>query len=399
MNISENPSVRSKALESHEKLSLFPVIFIFLTVIATSLLLPIMLCGKSRAAFSVSIVICLLCSVILFISAKKLSKAVLLILLMAFSASFVGSPILPALIFGGIISIGCGAALICSAKKWQFLVFALIFPIAYALSFLLTGSLIISLLSLFLIFPVSALGLSHRFGAKKTTSLVICAAAVIIPVAGLIILALISTYGQLNRGTVDLIAEGITATMISSMEEMTEYLGQVEITETFKKDIAVAVDSYINMSVGTLIALALTASYAAHALQCNLFYSFGLDKFLDKKRTALSVSVEAAIIFIVAHVLSFATDSFGNTSLWAVVGGNLSLILFPVFLLTGLETIKALPKKLGLVGLVIMILIIILIFAMFSQFPIILALVGSFFVIFKNVDLWAKEHYGKGENK
>jgi hypothetical protein len=250
-----------------------------------------------------------------------------------------------------------------------------------------------------LLLPILALGLANRFGAAKTTSVVLCATAFLIPVTGLIIYSVISTYGSLDRNTVDLIADAIKSNMLSVAKEMSAYFGEIEITEPLKKELSAAVDSYINMSVGSLIALALTVAYAAHSLQCSIFRSFGLVKLLDEKRTSLTLSVTSAIVFIASHLLSFATDSLGNTSLLAVVGGNLSLILFPAFLLTGFEAIKALPKKLGLLGLIIMILILVLIFAMFSQFPIILALVGSFSVIFKNVDVWAKEHYGKGENK
>lgn len=399
MNRNGKTFEKSKTFDSPEKLPIFPILCIFLTIVSSSLILPAMFVIESKAAFYISLCTCLLCCVILFISAKKPSKAIWLTVLMAFLAYFVGSPILPALIFGCVISIGSGAALICSAKKWQFAIFALIFPSAYVLSLLITGNFIISLLSCVMLLPILTLGLSNRFGASKTTSVVLCSATIVIPTICLMIISVISTYGQLDRETVTLIADGIKANMISFTEQMYAYFGQAEITEAFKRELAAAVDSYINMSAGSLIALALTASYAAHSLQCNIFSSFALDRFLTEKSLVLTVSVEAAIIFIVAHIASFATDSFGNTSLLAVVGGNLSLILFPAFLVTGFEAIKALPKKLGLLGIIILILLLILIFTMFSQFPIILALLGSFFVIFQNVDSWAKEHYGKGENK
>jgi hypothetical protein len=36
---------------------------------------------------------------------------------------------------------------------------------------------------------------------------------------------------------------------------------------------------------------------------------------------------------------------------------------------------------------------------MFLQIPTLLALVGAFSIIIQSIDAWAKEHYGKGENK
>ena len=399
MNYSENASTRGRRFASPDKLPIFPVTCAFLIILASSLVFPAVFSGDDKLASGISIAVCLLCGICFFFSTKRLSGAIFAIMLMAFSVYFVGSPILPALIFGSLISIGLGSALIRSASNGQAFLFALIFPAAYALSFVLTRSVNVALFSLILFFPILSMGLAGRLGATKSTSIIVCAAAVVILIAGITVWDIFSTYGQFNREIIDTVADGIKADTITLMEQMLSYSGQVELTETFKRELTTAIDLYINMSAGSLIALALVASYVSHSVHCNIFKSFGMDRYLTEKSTTLTVSVSAAIVFIVAYILSFSTDSHGNISLTAIVGGNLSIILAPVLFITGFSAIKSLPKRFGLFGLIIMIVLLILIFAMFSQLPIILALTGAFSIIFKNVDSWAKEHYGKGENK
>lgn len=399
MNNSENASTRGRRFASPDKLPIFPVTCAFLIILASSLVLPAVFSGDDKLASGISIAVCLLCGICFFFSTKRLSGAIFAIMLMAFSVYFVGSPILPALIFGSLISIGLGSALIRSASNGQAFFFALIFPAAYALSFVLTRSVNVALFSLILFFPILSMGLAGRLGATKSTSIIVCAAAVVILIACITVWDIFSTYGQFNREIIDAVADGIKADTITLMEQMLSYSGQVELTETFKRELTTAIDLYINMSAGSLIALALVASYVSHSVHCNIFKSFGMDRYLTEKSTTLTVSVSAAIVFIVAYILSFSTDSHGNVSLTAIVGGNLSIILAPVLFITGFSAIKSLPKRFGLFGIIIMIVLLILIFAMFSQLPIILALTGAFSIIFKNVDSWAKEHYGKGENK
>ena len=399
MNYSEIDSARDSRFGSPDRIPKIPTLCILLTILASSLVIPAIYSGDEVIAFYISLGACLFCGICLFFSSKRISGAIWTIILMVFSAYFVGSPILPALIFGGLISVGLGSALIRSASKGQALIFTLVFPAAYALAFVITRSSVLAVFSLALLFPILSMGLAGRLSASKTTSIVTCAATVVILTVSVTVWAIFSAYGQFNREVIDTVIDVIKADAIALTEQMLVSSGQIELTEAFKRELATAVDLYVNMSAGSLIAVTLVASYISHSIHCNLFKSFAMDKYLTEKSTTLTVSVSAAIVFIVSYILSFTTDSHGNISLTAIVGGNLAVILAPVLFITGLSAIKSLPKKFGLFGFIIMIALFILIFSMFSQLPIILALIGAFSIIFINVDSWAKEHYGKGENK
>ena len=165
------------------------------------------------------------------------------------------------------------------------------------------------------------------------------------------------------------------------------------------------IDTYVNFSIGIIGAMSLISAYIAHSFQLNVFKSFGMDGYLTERATKLTVSTYAAVIFVVSHVLSYATDSFGNISLLAIVCGNLSIILLPSLLIISFKTVKYLPQRFGFLGIIILIAVIFMIFTMFShstmflQIPTLLALVGAFSIIIQSIDVWAKEHYGKGENK
>ena len=64
-----------------------------------------------------------------------------------------------------------------------------------------------------------------------------------------------------------------------------------------------------------------------------------------------------------------------------------------------LEAIRFLPTRLGPIGLILSgLLILAMIVGLFS-FPMLIPLIGAFYVIVRAIDVWAKEHYSKGENQ
>ena len=116
----------------------------------------------------------------------------------------------------------------------------------------------------------------------------------------------------------------------------------------------------------------------------------------------LTESVASALIYIVAHVLTYTTNASGGTSVAAVVGANLCYILMPLLALKGYEALKVLIEKFYLLGLIASAAIAIAIFALSSftssSVLILLALTGAFYVIIAEVEQWAKDHFEKGES-
>ena len=211
--------------------------------------------------------------------------------------------------------------------------------------------------------------------------------------------AIFSAYGSISYESITAASESFKARFISELTVAMVEVAQVEMTSALQKELVMIVDTYVNVSIGLLGAAAIITSYFANSIQLGIFKKLEMSSHLSPKSTTVTVSLSAAAIFIIAHLLSQATSASGGASLVATVGTNICLILFPALLHTSVGGIRYFLMRFGFLGIIVLIALIIAIFSMFSQILTLLSLFGAFVIIIKSVDAWAKEHYGKGENK
>lgn len=372
---------------------------ISLTAISTSLTIASLLGNNADAALLASWLCCMLCASVMFITSKKISHAIFKALGLALTLSFFGYPMIPAIIFGGVISIGALAALICSAKRS--LVFLLVFlPAAsYALALALTADPLIALSALAVYLPAIPIGLTSKFKGTMATSTVAGASVLAIMLAGVLALTLYSLYGEISSAVIDTIIEEFTAETIAYTKESFALIGEIEYTPAIEKALILGIDTTVNVSAGLAIALCTCASYRAVKVKNSIFSAYGVDEHLSEEATTLTVSTTAAGVFSISFILSFALDSANRSSLFAVICTNICIILAPGLALMGVRAIKAAPKRFGARGVLLSFALTLAIAMLFLTSPLLLSLVGAIYIILRAIDVWAKDFYGKGENQ
>lgn len=369
-----------------------------LTYLASSLMLPFILSYEDKAATVAAYAVLMLCAVVLFISAKKTSHAVWLTVLAIFLSYFVGSPILPALIFGIIIGCASASALFCSHSKVSLAAILCSAAGSYAICLVVSEDPILSLFSLAILIPAFFFALSTKKKAGLTASVAICGGLLSLAAALVLVYRMQYLYGSVGIESISLAADSFVDAFMYYVKLAMVRVYELEITSAMNTELLGIAESFVNLSLGLVIACGLTLAYFSHLVRKNLFYSYGLDEYLSPEATLLTVSVPAAVIFLVAYLLSFATSAEGGLSIIAIIGNNVAIMLTPCLILKGIAALKALPLRLGFWGILISGGIIIFILLSPSALSL-LALVGAFFVLIVSIDRWAKDHFGKGDNQ
>lgn len=377
----------------------FIYVILSATVVFTSLILPLYL-SNHQLTYTSAWICFALAATVTFISGKKLSHSIFAVALVLLCMGMLASPIIPAFVFGVIISVGAGSAAVCSAKK-QLLALTILSPLlAYPIALAITSDPLISISSLIFIVPIIAMGLTGRYNSKRSTSVALCASAEAITVFGAIAIWIYSAYGALTPDTVTAAADYFVGGVEYYSAYALKTVYQIEVTGYMQKIITAFADLMVNVSPGFIGAVCIVISYLSHSVHLGLMSTYGIDRCLKESSTKLTVSFEAALIFVAAYIMSFATDSSNMISFPATVSVNICMILMPCLAYIGIDALSALPRKLGLLGLIIWGAILIMILsAASSSFLFVFALIGSAFVIVRHIDSWAKEFYSKGDMK
>lgn len=366
--------------------------------LASSLSLPFLLAGTGNASYMASWAICILCIPVLYISAKKISHAVWLTVLWFFLSAFIGSPVIPSFFFGTVIATASASVLLCSADSKGVIFLAAASTISYVLSAAVTGDYTVSLFSLSFIIPALILALATKKKTGMTSAIALCGLGLALSAIAVLIYRMQLLYGDIGSAGLGLAADSFVDAFVYYTEYALKELNGTLITPAIHQEVLSIAESYVNLAPSILAAICLVLVYLAHSVQRNLFYAYGIDEFLVPQMTALTVSVPAAVVFLISYLLSFATSSSGTVSIIAAIGNNLCLMLTPCLILKGFAALKALPMKLGFWGILIAGGLIFFIL-MSPSFLSLLALVGAFFVLIVSIDRWAKDFYGKGERK
>ena len=377
----------------------FPAIInllLCLALICSSALVPLFLVGSSTS-FTLSLIVCVLTASIVIASSKKVFSSIVFVLAMVFSTFYFGTPIIPAILFGTVISVGAGSALLCASRGSEVVCYIISFPLAYGISFLFTGDLLVSLTSLALLLPTLSMGLSAKLKGGRTLSLSLCALSEGLLVCGAFILWVFTAYGAIDLPAFDRAATDMANGFAYYTELAYKTFSSQEITNAMHREIASLASTTVNILPGTIGCACMIAAFLSHSVHMGLMRAYGIDQYTTKKATTLTVSVEAALIFGAAYLISFTTDSSNSQSFAATVAVNLCLILAPCLIHVGFGLILSLPGKLGILGLILWIVFFIILFNVDANPLTVFALIGSATVIIARSDAWAKDFYSKGD--
>lgn len=378
------------------------LVLLSLTVVSCTIPLPLFLLSSPLTVLF-SWVAYILCSISIVLFSKKFSTIALPLILGFFLISYTGSPTLSALLFGSVISIGAGGAIIFSGKGFKTAIAVLLPLFSFSITFTLTGNLWASFLSLVYYPPLFALGISGRMRVGKTPSIVISAAFIIVMLIGAAAFGIHHTYGSISKETISLTGQFLSDFYVRMSENAFAAAGIGTMNPALRRQLQAEADLLVSSAFGIVTAICLIAVYLAHNLQCRILEGAGLKKLLSADMTVLTASAVSALIYIIAHVLTYTTGASGGTTVIAAVGANLCYILLPLYVLKGYEAFKFLLEKFYFWGMIAAIGIAIAVFmfssASSSSVFVLIALVGAFYVIISEIEKWAKDHYGKAEQR
>ena len=340
-------------------------------------------------------VICFISAAYLLLSTKRFTIRAACIIFCSLAFAAFGSIAPVALILGPIFSISLGAFAISKAKQYAIIPALAIPVLSYGLALILTGDAIISLASLSFFPVLIALGIANRKKISKTPACIVGAVAYAIIVILAIALYLFSEYGRVSADVIRRASSELAATLNTYVEESIIAAGNTitaEVTQSLKS----LTDQLINTLAGCFAAYAFTAAYICQSVVLSLSARDGED---IKKRCYITCDSTAALLFIVSYLASFTTGASGSTSLLAVIGMNVSIILTPCLFIVGLKAVKAMPLRLGFVGLLLSIAVFLLVFMSSASVFTVFSLAGACYILIAAVDKWAKKHYSKGESK
>lgn len=376
-------------------LSLPLTAFLLLTVVINSLSIPLLL-SASPLIEPICWCICALSVSVLFVFSQKMSSAVFSAILLIFIISSTGTPLLAALVFGGLISISAGAVLMSSATKAT-VVFPISAPVLiYLMAFSLTSDPIYSLSALAFVPASIALGICTLRDTKKSTSIIWCTAVTLVTVLGGIALVIYLISGELTVTALNRMIDSYKGYYITYVEQAFVQINRTEPTQPMRAEFSKMFDASVNLLPGTVVMICIFFSFVAVSIRNRIFETREMSRFLTPNSREISVSTVTALVFIGAHVLSFTSGPNTSTPLVAIAATNLCMILCPCLIYQAMNAFKALLIKLGLLGLLICGALFACAFFITPSPMLVIALIGAFYTIIVAVDVWAKDHYSKG---
>ncbi len=380
--------------------SIWFTLLMLLTVLSGALLLPLIVRNIKLASVYAWAPL-LLCALIMLLSVKRPAGAVITVILIIGFFNLTGSPLLPALVLCAFLSPAMLAATVASAEKTAGLLLSLsIFPLSYITAYVLVGDPLLSLGTLVFPLPGLILGLFRRKGGGLTSALICTALPMLITVAGGIALIIFKIYGSLTQETITRAVNAISDYLAVNMLEAYKAVGYAP-TRQLELAVRSVADQTINTFPGTLIASCLILAYLANAKSRVLMLRCGKEIDSSSETERMHISLVAAFLYIVSHILSFTTAPDGRYSFLSVVAENIAIVLLPCMLLLGFESLRLLANK-GVGGFFAMLGIVIGGIFIVSSYQIslftFLAFVGAVGIMLLRLDKWAKKYYKKGEH-
>jgi hypothetical protein len=172
----------------------------------------------------------------------------------------------------------------------------------------------------------------------------------------------------------------------------------------FRDSIYALVENTINLSLGLISAICISAFFLAGTLSV-MIASYSSEKSETDEsivNSKIEVGAICALLYVAAFTMSFQTSAAGKASFVSVVSANICYMLLPVLAFMGALSISRLAKKLPFLGVIISASAVMALLGISSRTGVsvllLLALLGAIYVILSSVDKWATVHFSKGDN-
>ena len=277
--------------------------------------------------------------------------------------SFLISPWFCALFASLLCAVVSGAALLADAKGTAYLPFALCAPAAFAVSFFLTGSLLLSLLSLIPALGALALAVSFR---KKFSIIVsvgiitgtLTVSLVLLLLANLLVAGMpFSVQGisdaikTFHASISSLFAEALQ--MMAETEELTVQVEQMlggkldaKVIAEFSDSVAYAV---LGMLPGCLIMLLWLISFTAHRGFTAILIMGQPQEVCPEHLSQYAPSLPTAVLMILCYGVLLVTSMIPAAEAVLFIALNLLFVLMPILAVSGIagiiQSIKRAPVK------------------------------------------------------
>ncbi len=286
----------------------------------------------------------------------------------------------------------------------RFWLLGLLSVAAGGITYLVSGSIWLSLLSLSLLPAVLLLSIATNMGEYCTTAVCYAAAGIFLSA---VVVGVVAYWrcGQpftadALRSLLDSWQETLTRMQITSRDEviaMMEELAQsgggqmsssaTQLTDTLQSTMS---DEMLRASIGQIFSLlpaafllsCLLPAYLAQRMLNTAYAANGMREVVTPESEFFTMSLPAAILFVLSAVLMLLTPADAGLFSFAVT--NLTILLLPGFFLLGIRSLKtryAQPNA----GRVLVILLLILFCCMSFNALLILAMLGAYDRVFSEI--------------
>ena len=352
--------------------------------------LPMSLSGNV-AVDRIASLVSLMCFVLLFMGAKKISHvfpaiAIYFVLFLSTMTHTIGSVVL--VVFTAV-SFGANELILSRDKIWRLVGLFAILPIAFGATYLLTQDLPLSSLAVVPFVLLSLLAISVKNKMNRKDGIVLLSGGVI----GMCVIAL-AIYMLISKlSFVDIQAAyaGTRDSFINYVTGLTvDFNGE---TVSMFTDVALARELMISMSnalPSVLVIATIVFFFFLYNYQCSMLEKAGAVEYITKDIMEIKISAAAAAVYLIAFVLSITTDSYGGEPFGSVVCKNIYMILTPALAYSGVKSVKYFIKKKRIrIGFLLILLLGLL--AMTGYLFNILSLLGIICIFAKNAKEWAEK--------
>lgn len=240
-----------------------------------------------------------------------------------------------AMLFGGAL---CGYVMMHFHSKPQHLLLLCVPAATYGITFLLTGDPMRGLLTL-LPLPLGILFAAMLLRCESFTDTVISGAAAVALTLGVALLLTLAATGKLVPNALSLLADGIRADITERLIEVRALYEKAGIAlELTDVQIANSAAMWVNLIPAIFLILCSMTSFCSFRILLRITAGFDALPHLPRRVIAMSVSVWAAILFLVAFLLSLLVGR-DHASFFGVVLQNLYLVLEPPLILVGFSAL------------------------------------------------------------
>ena len=395
-SMQNNNSSRARTYE--DCFSLTQTVILSLITVLFALAIPVSVAITPVTDF-IAWLICLAFGGLIVITSRRFSRIIILAFILFFFASYMGSAVSVASIVGIVSACGVFSALVSQARG-SYIAFPMLIPaIAFACAYALTLEIALAVATVAIFLPSLAMGLALRFKQSRAKSIAFFAAVAALEIVGVTLLLIYLQNGYISLELIGSIADQFRIITTEMFTAAIEAASETAVSADMLLMIDEMVLEMTNLLVGLTCASIITMGYFAQKIQHSLFERFELESLQNESGAPIAASVAAAIVYVAAYICSFTTGVSSAPSFVAVAAGNISLILLPLLLYVGFGFLIGLPKKIGFLALVVWAATFVAAYLLSSSVVDILALVGAFYTLLINIDVWAEEHYSKGEDQ